>query len=121
MSGITEEDKDIAFDSIVLNILIIALEKDIASIEHSKLKLKTVHLTFLKKVHEQVSKDIIQNNRTMRQKGIKVFDKKVINEDFWQYPLLVRGYTSEFRCFTYGLKMQVERKLSMYYKMENME
>jgi hypothetical protein len=115
MSGITDEDKEIAFESIILNILITALEKDIAAIEHSKLKMKDVHVAVLKKVHEQVSKDIIQNKQTMRQKGIKVLDKKVINEDFWQYPYLVRGFENEFRCFTHALKMHTSKRLATYF------
>lgn len=114
MLGITEEDKDIAFESIILDILITALEKDITAIEKSNLKLKNGHLSILKKVHKLVSDDLIQIKKTLRQKGIKLLDKRKVNADFWQYPYLVRGYEGEFRFFSYALRNYTEKKLISY-------
>jgi hypothetical protein len=96
--------------------LLQALEKDIAAIESSKLKLRKIHTLHLNKVHRDFSNILIELKRTMRKHGIKVMERVILSEEFWGYQYFVRGYQAEFRLFTYALKMQVERRLESYYQ-----
>lgn len=112
-----EEDKDVAFDYIILQLLVSALTKDINAIKTSKLKLKDTHVTFMESILDLVIKDLSKIKKVMYKKGIKVFDPVSINEDFWSYKYVIRGYECEFRCFKSGLKMSTEKKLSRYYSL----
>ncbi|QCJ45507.1 hypothetical protein FAY30_26580 (plasmid) [Bacillus sp. S3] len=110
-----EEAKDIALNYIVLNLLVIAMNKDIEAIRNSSLKLKEHHALFMEKVRDMAIKDTSKTKKEMARKGIKVFDREHINEDFVRYKYVVRGYESEFRFFIHGLKMQTGKKLDFYY------
>lgn len=118
---ITEEEKDIAFDFIILNLLLAAIEVDIKIMVHTKLKLKNIHLSHLDRIHHKASQDLATLKRVMNKKGIKVLNKEVANQDFWRYQYLVRGYESEFRCFRSALKMHTEKKFSHYVGLNNKE
>jgi SRSO17 transposase len=113
---LTEEDKEIAFEYIILSLVVQALERDLSAIEKSKLKLKTFHEQFLNHVINDIRNNLIEHKKLMRNKGIKVLEKQIISEEFWSYKYLVRGFNSEFRCLTYALKMHVEKRLEKYIK-----
>lgn len=110
-----EEDKNLAYESIILKLLITSLDYDIEAIKNSKLKLKKPHVDFLESIRNHIIKDLSAVKKTMYKRGIKVFDHEVVNDDFWSYKYIVRGYESEFRCFTHGLKMSTEKALAKYY------
>jgi hypothetical protein len=111
---LTEEDKEIAFEYIILNLIVQALERDLSAIENSKLKLKKFHEQFLNHVLNDIRNNFIEHKKLMRNKGVKVLEKQIISEEFWSYKYLVRGFNSEFRCLTYALKMHVEKRLEKY-------
>jgi ribonuclease BN (tRNA processing enzyme) len=113
---LTEEDKEIAFEFIILNLLLQALERDIAAIESSKLKLRKIHTLHLNKVHKDFSNILIEHKKTMRKLGIKVMERVILSEEFWGYQYFVRGYQAEYRVFTYALKIHVEKRLESYYQ-----
>ena len=110
-----DEDKDIALDYIILNLLHKALDKDIDAIKKSKLKLKEQHSLMMESVQRLVEKDAKEVKRQMSKKGIKVFDMTPINEDFVRYEYIIRGYQSEFRFLKVALKMHTDKKLAHYY------
>ncbi|MFC0476810.1 hypothetical protein ACFFHF_16530 [Robertmurraya beringensis] len=113
-----EEDKELAFQSIILNLLITALDRDIESINNSKLKLKKQHVHFMEKIRQRIQKDLTQVRKDMGRKGIKVFAMENQNEDFVSYRYLIRGYESRFNCFKPALKMHTEKLLSTYYEID---
>lgn len=115
---ITEEDKDIAMDYIIYQLLISALDRDIQAIKNSTLKLKNTHVLFMENIRDKVVKDLAKLKKMMFHKGIKVLEPKRINEDFWSYKYMVRGYESEFRCFVAALKMKTEKMLAHYYSLD---
>lgn len=112
-----EADKNIAFDYIIMTLLITALDRDIAFISKSPLKLKAQHVLLMEKVRNRVMDDMANLKTEMRKRGIKVFEMISVNEDFVLYKYIVRGYESEFRCFKAALKIHVEKKLSLYYQL----
>lgn len=95
---LTEEDKEIAFNSIIMNLLVIALDKDIEAIRNSKLKLKGQHVLLMEKVRDMAIRDTALIKKEMFRKGIKVFEQEFVNEDFVKFQYIVRGFESEFRC-----------------------
>lgn len=113
-----EEDKELAFQSIILNLLITALDRDIESINNSKLKLKKQHVLFMEKIRQRIQKDLSKVRKEMGQKGIKVFSMENQNEDIVSYRYLIRGYESRFNCFKPALKMHTEKLLATYYEIE---
>jgi len=108
------EDKELAFNFIIMNLLVASLDRDIEAIKNSKLKLKTQHVLFLEIIRNQVIKDHANLKKDLFRKGIKVFDMVPVNEDFVSYPYTIRGYESEFRCFKAALKIQTEKKFNTY-------
>lgn len=114
---LTEEDKNIAFSFIILNLLVSALDRDIIAIKNSKLKLKSQHVFMLESVRDKVIKDAANLKKEMYRKQIKVLNLSPVNvnEDFVSYDYSIRGYTSQFRCFKAALKMHTEKKLHEYY------
>jgi hypothetical protein len=105
-----EEDKNIAFDYIILQLLASALTIDIRSIKNSKLKLKKYTCNFYGNHFRLGNKVLSKIKKVIHKKGIKVFDPTIINEDFWSYKYVVRGYGAEFRYFKSALKMNTEKK-----------
>lgn len=114
-----EQDKELAFQSIILNLLITALDRDIESINNYKLKLKKQHVLFMEKIRQRIQKDLTQVRKDMGRKGIKVFAMENTNEDFCSYRYLVRGYESRFNCFRPALKMHTEKLLAAYYEIDH--
>ncbi|RHW35999.1 hypothetical protein D1B31_18090 [Neobacillus notoginsengisoli] len=112
-----EEDKDIAFNYIIMNLLILALDRDIEAIRNSKLKLKEQHVLLMERVRDLAIKDSSKIKKETFRRGIKVFDKEIVNEDFVRYPYTIRGYESEFRCLVYALKTHTLKKLNYYYNL----
>lgn len=112
-----EEDKELALNYIIMNLLVIALDKDIEAIRNSKLKLKDQHVILMEKVRNIAIKDTTKIKKEMFKRGIKVFDREPVNEDFVKYQYIVRGYEAEFRCFKHALKMHTGKKLNNYYSL----
>lgn len=112
---LSEEDKNTAFSFIILNLLVSVLEKDIAAIKNSKLKLKEQHAVLMERTLDRVVVDTAEIKRIMHKRGIKVFDMQNVNADFVSYKYVVRGYEAEFRCFKAALKIHTEKKLGKYY------
>ncbi|PLR70593.1 hypothetical protein [Bacillus sp. UMB0728] len=108
------EDKDLALESIVNDLLIRSLDKDIGSIKQSKLKLKGSYIKLLEDLHDIAIKEASQIKKMMMKKGIKILSQTVINSDFVSYQYIVRGYTSEFRFLKPALKKHVENRLELY-------
>ncbi|WP_243291767.1 hypothetical protein [Bacillus sp. FJAT-47783] len=50
----------------------------------------------------------------MQTKGIKVFEREVINEDIWRYTYVVRGYEGEFRFWTAALRRHMQKRFTNY-------
>jgi hypothetical protein len=113
------EDKDIAVEFIILELLIKSLEFDIKVMKQSKMKLKDQHVHFLEYVLSQALKDAAANKKLMTKKGIRVFSREPINEDFVRYPFIIRGYESDFRFFISALKVHTANKLESYYKVKS--
>lgn len=66
-----EEDKDIAFDYIVLQLLVSALTIDIESIKNLKLKLKNTHVTFMETILDMAIKDLSKIKKIMYKKELR--------------------------------------------------
>lgn len=114
---LSEEEKNLAFGFIIINLLVSALNQDISAINNSKLKLKSQHVLMLESVRDTVLKDAANLKKEMNRKKIKVLNltPENVNEDFVSYDYSVRGYTSQFRCFRSALKVHTEKKLHEYY------
>ncbi len=108
------EDKDLALESIAVDLLIRSLDRDIGSIKTSKLKLKSSYIKLLEKIHADAVRDAAEIKKMMRKREIRILGQNVLNTEFVQYEYIVRGYTSEFRFFKPALKKHVENKLEQY-------
>jgi hypothetical protein len=115
LTGITEEDKNIVLESVLNQLLIEMVERDTIAIRQSKVKLKEPYLDLL----EQVLSNAIQKRKELNDKkrtlGIKVMDKKDINEDFVEYPYLVRGYNSQMNLFRSAIRNYVRDRLKTHF------
>ncbi|MFE7064233.1 hypothetical protein ACFVAD_19060 [Sutcliffiella sp. NPDC057660] len=115
---LTEEDKDISAKFIVLGLLVDTLEREKQSIAASTIRMQNPFLELVEVILKKVRMELIETKRIMGKKGIKVFNREVVNEDFWVYKYLVRGYNSEFRFLKYALKMMMENKMRDYLALE---
>ncbi len=111
---ITTEDKDIAADYIILHLLKKTLEKDIEAIEASTIRLQKPLIGLYRTIIHQLNLDIKETHRSMQTKGIKVFEREVINEDIWRYTYVVRGYEGEFRFWTAALRRHMQKRFTNY-------
>lgn len=113
------EDKDKAFEYIIMELLISSLDRDIEAVRSSKLKLKGSHVQFMENARDRAVKDTADLKKELFKKGIKVLEMTPVNEDFVSYRYIIRGYESEFRCFRPALKVQTEKKMNYYYSLCN--
>ncbi|UAL49783.1 hypothetical protein K7887_22720 (plasmid) [Sutcliffiella horikoshii] len=109
------EDINIADQYIILNLLIDTLERELKSIEASTIRLQKPYLELTENILSQGRKELIATKQLMRKKGIRVFDKTIRNEDFWDYKYLIRGYEGNFNYLKYALKMKMEKRLLEYF------
>jgi hypothetical protein len=109
---IEEEDKDLVYNIIYCDLLIEVLERDLLAIDSSKLKFKEPY----KKKIEDVLKNVLNDRKTKkalaRKKGIKIFEMNVIDEDFLEWPYLVRGYEAIQRIWTAAIRKRLNELLS---------
>lgn len=109
------EDKDKAFEYIIMGLLISSLDRDIEAVRNSNLKLKGSHIQIMENARNRAIKDAADLKKELFKKGIKVLEMIPVNEDFVSYRYMIRGYESEFRCFRAALKVQTEKKMNYYY------
>ncbi|MCM3619693.1 hypothetical protein M3936_19160 [Sutcliffiella horikoshii] len=111
------EDINIADQYIILNLLIDTLERELKSIEASTIRLQKPYLELTENILRQGRKELIATKQLMRKKGIRVFDKTIRNEDFWDYKYLIRGYEGNFNYLKYALKMKMEKRLMEFFNL----
>lgn len=112
---IEEIDKELAFKSIMLNLFIQMVERDVKAITVSKVKYKEPYLDKLQSILDQVAKEQKELKREMNKKGIKVFDGITFaNEEFLEFRYLVRGYESHMRLWTAMIRNRTKELLKEY-------
>jgi hypothetical protein len=109
---IQEKDKDIIIDYIYLNLMHKTLEHDKKAINFSQIKIKEPYLEMLDGKIKQVKQELDHIKREMKKHGIRVFDMKVKDDLFVEWPYLVRGYYGSQEIWIDAIKLQLKKRLS---------
>lgn len=108
---IQEEDKNLVYDIIYCDLLIEVLERDLLAIDSSKLKFKTPYKNKIERILKRVLDDRKTKKASARKKGIKIFEMKVIDEEFLEWPYVVRGYEAVQRIWTAAIRKRLNEML----------
>ncbi|MFC0273729.1 hypothetical protein ACFFIX_20290 [Metabacillus herbersteinensis] len=111
---ISEEEKDIATDYILLGILIEQIEDDLKTFHEAPVKLYEPYNNLLESILKEVRRDLTITKAKMKEQGIKVLSGIPINEDFIEYKYYVRGYNAQFHFFNAALRNYVTKKMGTY-------
>lgn len=110
-----------ATDYIILHLLKKTLEKDIESIRASTIRLQKPFIELYERIIVKVNQELKETRQLMLKKGIKVYEREVINEDIWKYLYVVRGYQGEFRFWTAALRLHMQKRLMNYLGLQEEE
>jgi len=108
---IKDDDKDLIYELIYLDLIIEVLERDLIAIDHSRLKFKGPYKA---RVEEILKRKLVERRTKKdlsRKKGIKLFERKVLDTDFIDWPYIVRGYEGVQRIWTAAIRKQLNELL----------
>ncbi|SDZ59019.1 hypothetical protein SAMN05421736_11982 [Evansella caseinilytica] len=111
MAKLTVEEEHLSESYILLELARKVLEKDLAKINQSPLKLKDPYIRLLEKTLHHISKELYSIKVSMRSLGLKV---QLNNHDdtFSEYTIFFRGYVLTAKYLNAHLKTLVSKQIS---------
>ncbi|WP_117017514.1 hypothetical protein [Aeribacillus pallidus] len=113
---VTEQDKELAISFIVRQILISWLEKDYELFSFERFKIPETYHHLIEKVLLNISKDMREIKKELKERGIKIYKPKRVNESFIEYLVVVRGYEWNPRFWDAALRNRVKDLAKEYIK-----
>jgi hypothetical protein len=108
---IQEEDKKLVYDLIYLDLLIEVLERDLKAIDLSSIKFKSPYKKKIESLIKEALNERKDKRQVMRKQGIKIFERKVIDEEFIEWEYVVRGYEAVQRIWTAAIRKRLQEIL----------
>ena len=110
MAKLTAEEEHITESYILFELARKVLEKDLAKISQSPLKLKDPYIRLLDQTIYQLSKELYSVKAKMKNLGLKVQLNKH-DETFSEYTIFFRGYVLTAKYLNAHLKNQVSTRI----------
>lgn len=108
---IKDDDKNLIYELIYLDLVIEVLERDLIAIDHSKIKFKEPYKARVEEILKQQLIDRRTKKNLSRKNGIKLFERKVLDADFIDWPYIVRGYEGVQRIWTAAIRKKLNELL----------
>lgn len=111
----SQEEYEMARDSIILPHMLTMVETSIADIQNSTNVLKRLHVAAGQAVSRQIHKDMQELRRELRQRNIKVIPDEQVDLVVY-HKLIYRGYEERFGIVRDVLRSEISLRLTKYLK-----
>jgi len=111
MNMIPSEDKNLAWNCIITQYVVKTLEHDLKAIQNSQIRIKEPYIDKIESILKQINQELSMIRKEMRKRGVKILKEEKIDDMFWQFTYLVRGYEGVFRPWTAAIRFQIKQKL----------
>lgn len=109
----TAEELRWVMDYMMLPVLLDVLERDIQSMNDTKLKMSGVYIQLLKQGQDSVTSDMAVLRNKLRSRGIRIYDQRRTKEQL-ETDFLCRGYHRKCSMLWGLVKSEVEQRLLTY-------
>lgn len=113
MTRIPEDDRDILEKAIYLPMLLTVLNRDLAVINQSSLKLKQPYLELIEETMKAIQIELIKVKRYMKSNKLQVHEMKR-DEAFTMFMFLYKGYEEYHNYFNPRIRNKVQELLTYY-------
>lgn len=113
---LSEQDKELVDRMIVLENLMLSLEKDHQMVAHVPFKIPETYQLLLEQLMDMVRKDMVALKVVFREERLKILDVREDN-GFTQYQYMCKGYQSIFRYWSYAMDTKVLKAMEYYMHM----
>lgn len=109
----TDEELNWIKDYVLYSVVMDVLERDIAALKETKLKMSEVYIRALRKAQNIATKQHSLVRQELKKRGIKVYDVQRVKEQF-ESSYLVRGYHASMNMLWGTVKVEVSERIYKY-------
>ncbi|WP_195572989.1 hypothetical protein [Paenibacillus sp. 1001270B_150601_E10] len=113
----TEEDLHLIKECVLLPILLDALERDLAILGKTPLKMNALYCMLLRHAQDQITMDLARIRKQMRVLGLKIYEERRTELGVEAY-YLCRGYHHKCSMLWSLVRAELHTRLSAYFNME---
>lgn len=120
MVALSDGERMMLKESVLLPILLTVLERDKKAIQESSIKIKEAYYYTIEQAMERVHTDLVVARNFLRDQGIKVYkEERIPNGVAIKY--VYRGYHFSEKYLSYFLRAEIETRLKKYLGLNNVE